>query len=99
MARYQIELTEEASEDLHYYAAFERKIIVSEIKTQLTYQPSVETKNRKKLRSNPIATWELRSGKYRVFYEVDDDARMVSVVAVGHKEHNKLFVKGEEVQI
>jgi mRNA-degrading endonuclease RelE of RelBE toxin-antitoxin system len=99
MAGYQIEITEDANEDLRYYTAFERKIIVSEIRTQLAYQPSVETKNRKQLRDNPIATWELRSGKYRVFYEVDEDARIVSVVSAGHKEHNIPFIRGKEVQI
>ena|SRR5437870_11127254 len=99
MAEYQIEVTDEASEDLRYYTAFDRKMIVSQIKIQLTYQPSFETKNRKRLRDNPIATWGLRSGKYRVFYEVDERAQMVSIVAVGHKEHNRLLIKGIEVQI
>lgn len=99
MADYQIEITEDASDDLNYYTAFERKTIVSEIRTQLTYQPSVETKNRKKLRYNPIATWGLRSGMYRVFYEVDEDNRIVSIVAIGHKVHNILLIKGKEVEI
>ncbi|SRR6266498_1209586 len=99
MAEYQIEITEEANEDLRYYAAYERKIIVSEIRAQLVHQPSVETKNRKRLRENPIATWEPRSGKYRVFYQVDENRVTVSVVAAGHKEHNVLFIKGEEVSI
>jgi mRNA-degrading endonuclease RelE of RelBE toxin-antitoxin system len=48
---------------------------------------------------NPIATWELRSGRYRIFYEIDETARKVTIVAVGHKEHNVLFVRGQEVKI
>ena len=44
MANYQIELTEEAKEDVYYYDAFERKIIVSGIRDQLSDQPDVETK-------------------------------------------------------
>jgi mRNA-degrading endonuclease RelE of RelBE toxin-antitoxin system len=99
MASYQIEVTEEAKGDLSYYTAFERKIIVSEIREQLTYQPHVETKNRKPLRDTPLASWELRVGKYRVFYEVDETASMVSVVSVGHKEHNVLWIRGKEVQL
>ena len=99
MAQYHIEITEDAVEDIHYYAPFERKIIVSEARTHLTYQPSVETKNRKRLRDNPLAAWEIRSGKYRIFYEVSEDSWIVSIVAVGHKEHNKLFIRGREVQI
>ena len=85
--------------DLSHYAAFERKLIVSGIREQLTDQPLIETKNRKPLRDNPIASWELRIGKYRVFYEVNDPAQMVSIVSVGHKEHNVLLIRDQEVQI
>ncbi len=99
MANFQIDVTEEAKGDLSYYTAFERKIMVSEIREQLTHQPHVETKNRKPLRDNPVASWELRVGKYRVFYEVDETARTVSVVSVGHKEHNVLWIRGKEVQL
>ncbi|ODS30838.1 MAG: Plasmid stabilization system protein [Candidatus Scalindua rubra] len=99
MAEYQIEVTEEAKADLYYYTAFERKIVTNEIKVQLTHQPLIETKNKKKLRDNPIATWELRSGKYRIFYEVEQTSKKVAIVAVGHKEHNVLLIRGKEVKI
>jgi mRNA-degrading endonuclease RelE of RelBE toxin-antitoxin system len=99
MATYRIEVTEEAKTDLSYYTAFERKLIVAEIREQLTDQPLVETKNRKLLRDNPIASWELRIRKYRVFYQVNDPAQMVIIVSVGHKEHNILLIRGKEVQI
>jgi mRNA-degrading endonuclease RelE of RelBE toxin-antitoxin system len=99
MAKYQIEVTEEAKTDLNYYSVFERKIITSGIRVQLEHEPSLETKNRKLLRDNPISSWELRVGKYRVFYEVNEAAQNVTVVAVGHREHNVLLVRGKEVQI
>ena len=99
MAKYQIEVTEEAKTDLNYYGVFERKIITSGIRVQLEHEPSLETKNRKLLRDNPISSWELRVGKYRVFYEVNEVRQNVTVVAVGHKEHNVLLVRGKEVQI
>jgi mRNA-degrading endonuclease RelE of RelBE toxin-antitoxin system len=99
MASYRIEVTEEAKIDLSHYTAFERKVIVSGIREQLTQRPAVETKNRKWLRDNPIASWELRIGKYRVFYEVNDPAQMVSIVSVGHKEHNVLLIGGKRVHI
>jgi mRNA-degrading endonuclease RelE of RelBE toxin-antitoxin system len=99
MASYRIEITTEAKGDLSYYTAFERKIIVSGVREQLTHQPHVETKNRKPLRDNLLAPWELRVGKYGVFYEVDDTARMVSIVSIGHKEHNVLLIRGQEVQL
>ena len=99
MESFRIDVTEETKVDLSYYTAFERKIIVSEIREQLTHQPHVETKNRKPLRDNPLASWELRVGKYRVFYEVDETARAVSIVSIGHKEHNVLWIRGKEVQL
>lgn len=99
MAAYQIEVTEDARIDLSYYSVFERKIITSEIRVQLTHKPLVETKNRKPLRDNPIASWELRVGKYRVFYEVAEAVRIVAIVAVGHKEHNVLLIRGKEVKL
>ena len=99
MAEYRIEVTEEAKADLSSYTAFERKIITVEIRTQLTHLPLVETRRRKKLRDNPVASWEMRAGKYRVFYEVDEASRRVRIVAVGHKEHEALFVRGKEVKL
>jgi mRNA-degrading endonuclease RelE of RelBE toxin-antitoxin system len=99
MAVYQITVTEAAKADLSYYTVFERKIMVAVMRAQLTDSPAVETRNRKRLRDNPIARWELRSGHYRIFYEVDETARQVTIVAVGHKDHSRLFIRGQEVQL
>jgi mRNA-degrading endonuclease RelE of RelBE toxin-antitoxin system len=99
MATYEIEVSEEAKQDLLYYSAFERKIITSEIRAQLAVQPMMETKNRKPLRDNPLASWELRVGRYRVFYEVAQAVRIVAILAVGHKEHNVLLIRGREVKL
>ena len=63
MAAYEIEVSEEAKLDLLHYSAFERKIITSEIRAQLANQPTVETKNRKPLRDNPLASWETSGWK------------------------------------
>ena len=99
MTPYEIEVTPEARQDLLYYDAFDRRIVTSEIRVQLTHEPDVQTRNRKALREIPIASWELRAGRFRVFYNVDGDARKVAIIAVGHKEHSALFVRGKEVQI
>lgn len=39
-------------------------MIVAGIETQLAYEPLVETRNRKLLRPNPIAPWELRAREF-----------------------------------
>jgi len=51
------------------------------------------------LQDNPVARWELRVGKYRVFYEVAAETSTVCVGAVGLKVHNVLYIRGEEVAL
>lgn len=74
------------------------------IETQLTYEPEVETKNRKPVIQPFLyeATWEIRFGPkncLRVFYEVDRDALVVSVLAIGEKQGNQLMISGEEIAL
>ena len=59
----------------------------------------METRNRKLLRPNPIARWELRVGDFRVFYEVDLEDGTVEVLAVGIKTHDVLNIGGEQVEL
>jgi mRNA-degrading endonuclease RelE of RelBE toxin-antitoxin system len=99
MPTFTIEVAQDAKEDLSSYTAFERKMIVTQIRSQLSSEPAVETRNRKALRDNPLAKWELRIGRYRVFYEIDEAGLIVRILAVGHKEHNVLWIKGKEVQL
>ncbi|MDM8550192.1 hypothetical protein QUF72_08950 [Desulfobacterales bacterium HSG2] len=97
--KYKIRITEDAKNDLSFFKAYERKIILTAIKEQLSYEPLKETRNRKRLRDNPIAPWELKSGKYRIFYGVNNDIVTVTVISVGMKKHNILYIMGKEVKI
>ena len=96
---YKIEITEDAKIDLSFFKVHERKTILRSVKEKLSYEPLKETKNRKKLRNNPVAPWELRIGSYRVFYEVDNNSVKVIIISVGNKEHNILFIRGKRVKI
>jgi hypothetical protein len=59
-----------------------------------------ETRNRKPLRPNPIAPWELRVGNLRVFYDVaGEPSPTVHVLAVGVKDRDVLRVGGQEVSL
>ena len=63
-----------------------------------------ETRNRKALEEPASfgATWELRFGpknSFRVFYDVNPDEKTVSVLAIGVKEGNRLFIGGEEFEL
>lgn len=99
MPTYTIDMTDIAEEDLAYYRVFERRMIVNEILSRLMYEPDAEALGRKILRANPLAKWELKLGKYRVFYEIDTVNLSVSIISIGHKEHNVLYVQGKLVKL
>ena len=93
---YEIEFTPEALEDVRLFRKFERKQIIEGIELQLRHEPKVETRNRKRLRPNDVAEWELRLGKYRVFYNAHDEVMIVSIEAIGFKIGSLLFIRDEE---
>jgi hypothetical protein len=73
-------------------------VIIAAIEKQLSHEPLVETRNRKRLRPNSIAPWELRVRTVRVFYEVDQPG-VVTVLAIGAKRANRLCIGGEEIEL
>jgi len=95
-----------ADEVKEHLRAIENKyhsLIQSEVEGQLLFEPEVETRNRQPLQ-RPIgfgADWELRLGtdnRFRVFYQVKAENREVSVLAIGVKMRNRLFIGGEELE-
>src|ERR1043166_3661304 len=73
------------------------RLIAATIKEQLSHRPATETRNRKPLEEPASfgATWELRFGpknSFRVFYDVNQEEKTVSVLAIGAKERNQLFI-------
>jgi len=74
------------------------------IEEQLSYEPEVETRNRKPLlRPSVFGTaWEIRFGpnnRFRVFYRADPSIREVHILAMGVKVGNRLFIGGEEFEL
>jgi mRNA-degrading endonuclease RelE of RelBE toxin-antitoxin system len=55
---YGIEVTPEAIGDLRMLRKRERQIVIREVEEQLRYEPTQETRNRKRLRPNQLAEWE-----------------------------------------
>lgn len=93
---YQLEFTPEALEDLKWFRKFDQEEFADGIEDQLSYEPTTKTRNRKELRPNDVAAWELRLGKFRVFYNVEQETLTVSIEAIGFKIANVLFIRGEE---
>lgn len=83
------------------YRKFQQKIILDAVEEQLWHNPTVETRNRKRLGKNELSDWELRVQNFRVFYDVIlvTNRRVVKIKAVGHKEHNMLYIGGKVVQL
>jgi len=98
-AMFQIDFTPDALEDLQLFRAYEQRQIIEAIETQLPYQPTQITRNRKQLRPNALAEWELRIDNIRVFYDVDTELSLVKIEAIGYKEGNTLFIHGEEYDL
>jgi mRNA-degrading endonuclease RelE of RelBE toxin-antitoxin system len=96
--KFTVTLTDSAIEDLDFFRKSERKAIAEGIEVYLTHDANVQTRRRKPLRSNPLAPWELRIDDYRVFYDFETENE-VKVVAVGHKEHNDLYIRGKKVEL
>lgn len=93
---FRLTITRTALDDLRELRKLDQEQIRDAIDSQLPHEPNRETRNRKRLRPNPLADWELRVGTFRVFYDIDEAAAEVRIVAVGRKRGNQLFIRGEE---
>jgi mRNA interferase RelE/StbE len=102
---YEIDFADTAIEHLKALTARERSTVIEAIEDQLSHEPLVETRNRKLLRPNPVATWELRIQALRVFYDVATTEGatgalpLVRVLAVGKKEREVLRIGGKVVEL
>ena len=92
---YELRFARDVEDDLKRVPVHDRRRILDAIETQLSYQPTMATRNRKILldltpawEANP-PIWELRVGSYRVFYDVDEDQNEVYVRAVREKPPHK----------
>ncbi len=77
--------------DLKELRATDRSHILDKIDEQLQHRPTQATRNKKVIvglkppweHEEPV--WELRVGKYRVFYDVDEQEQRVTIRAVRQK--------------
>ena len=86
----------DAQDQIKDLPARDRAIIADAVDEQLAHQPNVPTKNRKPLRPNNLATWELRIGNFRVYYDLDAPGHASRIIALGIKDRNRVFIDGKE---
>jgi mRNA-degrading endonuclease RelE of RelBE toxin-antitoxin system len=88
---YSVDFVEAAIGEIRRLRATTRTQMLDEIEEQLSHEPTLETHRRKLLAGleppweslRPV--WQLRVGDWRVFYDVDEDAKSVVVRAVRKK--------------
>jgi mRNA-degrading endonuclease RelE of RelBE toxin-antitoxin system len=98
---YAIDYSEQAQEDLAALRGFDRATIMDAISANLKYEPTVETRNRKRLeRVLPAGmldtaqgneVWELRVGDFRVYYDVEPETKVLVIRVV---EKGRLTTEG-----
>lgn len=97
---YTIEYSPETLDHLRVLTASQRTAVFDAVDIQLKHQPTVETRNRKPMRPNPLAPWELRIGTLRVYYDVEESSEpKVLIRAVGIKERNRVRIGRKEIEL
>ena len=94
-----LQTVDDAIADLKLLKKAERRTIINELETKLINEPTVETRDRKKLRPHQLAEWELRLGNFRIFYDVDQDNELIRIQAVGYKVSSRLIIQGREYKL
>ena len=95
-----IDVSPDAQEQLDEFTARDRRKLLDAIDVQLRHQPLVRTRNRKPLDPNDLATWELRVGELRVFYDVETEPQpIVWIRAIGRKIRSRLYLGGKEIEL
>jgi mRNA-degrading endonuclease RelE of RelBE toxin-antitoxin system len=90
---FRIECAPATVEHLKALTASQQSIVLDGVAKHLTINPMVETRNRKPMRPNPLAPWELRLGNLRVYFDiVSEPEPVVVVLAVGVKERTAVRI-------
>lgn len=97
---YRIEYSPDAEEHFRALTTRQQRILLDAVDRQLVYRPAVETRNRKPMRPNPVAPWELRVGNLRVYYDVEEEPEpLVFIRAVGIKVRNRVRIGREAIEL
>jgi mRNA-degrading endonuclease RelE of RelBE toxin-antitoxin system len=96
---FSVRFSPEAIGHLDALRNFDRATILDSVNEQLTSNPLALTRRKKLLRSNLIAARELRTGDFRIYYDVDLDQSAVLIRAIGVKSHNRVFIAGEPADL
>jgi mRNA-degrading endonuclease RelE of RelBE toxin-antitoxin system len=93
---FRLRLATEVKEHIDALTARQRSIAFDGIRRHLSEHPLEESRNRKRMRRDSVAEWELRLGDLRIYYDVDVQEGTVRILAVGVKLRERVRI-GREV--
>jgi mRNA interferase RelE/StbE len=80
---YEIQYAAEAVADLRAMRPFDRRNVLDGIEIHLLYQPKFISRSRIKAMIQPFwSQYRLRIGDFRIYYDVNDQHRVVNVLRV-----------------
>jgi len=83
---FQIEYSPEAAAEIEALRTFEARKIIDTIEHHLRHGPKTESRSRiKKMRAPFWSEFRLRIDDFRVYYDVDDQERLVRILRVLQK--------------
>lgn len=86
IASYEIRYAEEAIADLRGLRKFDQRKVLEGIELHLSDQPKLASKSRIKAMKQPFwSQYRLRLDDFRVYYDVEDNPRVVTVLRVLQK--------------
>jgi mRNA-degrading endonuclease RelE of RelBE toxin-antitoxin system len=97
---YRIEYSPSTIDHFKPLTAGHRSLVIDTVEKQLRYEPLKQTRNRKPMRLNLLAPWELRIRDLRVYYDVEEQPEpRVLILAIGIKDRNRLLIGEKEIQL
>jgi mRNA-degrading endonuclease RelE of RelBE toxin-antitoxin system len=94
---YEIEYDPRVKGHLRALTKTQQQTVRDTTEQRLKHEPTKEDRNRFEMQPNRWATWELRVGALRVYYDVEES--LVYVQAIGVKRGDKVFIGGQEVDL
>ncbi len=96
MPTWTVRLKESVIDDLRALGRTNGRKVLNAATERLTSDPLATTRHLKTLRPNPVAHRQLSLfGRYRVLFVIDEAETTVTIVLVGEKRENSLYVQGE----
>jgi mRNA-degrading endonuclease RelE of RelBE toxin-antitoxin system len=98
---YEIVYEPDALEDMEWLTRRDRVIVTDTVERFLTYQPARPSRRRVQMRRNRyLASWELRIGNLRVYYDVSEDPEpVVLILRVAVKVRERVRLRNELMRL